>query len=86
MDCGAYCLAVVLLLSPWWRMKDIIVVLGYAIFLPSCTYVILGLFIVDLVYVHQQTLFHLLLLSGLLAQVFWLFLGLRSQYRPDAFR
>jgi len=81
MDAGSYFLTLVLLLSPWWRLGVLIPALGYAIALPSCTYVIAGLSIVDLVYVHQQTLFHLFLLSGVLAQVFWLFLRLRAESR-----
>lgn len=84
MDSGSYVLTVVLLLFPWWRLGDIITALGYAIVLPVCTYVLVGLSIVDLVYVHQQTLFHFFLLSGVLAQLFWLFLRLRAESRQAA--
>jgi hypothetical protein len=81
MDFVSYLFTVVMLLSPWWRLGDVISALGYAIVLPSCTYFLVGLSIVDLVYVHEQTLFHLFLLSGVGAQVFWLFLSLRAESR-----
>jgi hypothetical protein len=86
MDFGSYFLTVVLLLSPWWRLGDVISALGYAVVLPSCTYVIAGLLIVDLAYVHRQTLFHCILLSGVLAQVLWLFYDLRNKNPPDLSR
>ena len=81
MDFGSYFLAVFLLLCPWWRLGEVISGLSYAIALPSCTYVIAGLSVVDLLYVHQQTWCHCFLLSGVLAQVFWLFLRLGEESR-----
>jgi hypothetical protein len=84
LDAGSYCLTVILLLCPWWRLGDVIAALGYAIVLPSCTYVIVGLSVVDLVYIHQQTAVHLFLLSGVLAQTLWLFLRLRAESRQAA--
>ena len=81
MDGGAYLLVVVLMLAPWWRLGGMITPLGYAIVLPSCAYVIVGFLIVDLVYVHEQIWFHLLLLTGLVAQVVWLFIPLAAESR-----
>ena len=81
LDAGSYFLTVILLLCPWWRFSPLIAALGYAIVLPSCTYVIAGLSVADLVYIHQQTAVHLLLLSGLLAEILWLFLRLRAESR-----
>jgi hypothetical protein len=79
MDYGSYFLTMFLLLCPWWQLGDLVATLGYAVALPICTYVIVGLGIVDIVYVHQQTLFYLFLLSGVLAQIVWLFLPLREE-------
>jgi len=79
IDCAAYLLLEVLLLFPWWRMGAVITGLGYACALPACAYVLVGLSIVDAVYVHRPVWFHLLLVSGLLAQVFWLLISLGAQ-------
>jgi hypothetical protein len=66
---GPYLLFIILLLAPWWRLGFWIRVFGCAIILPFCIYVITSLLIVDLLYRHQQILYHFFLLSGLLAQL-----------------
>ncbi len=84
MDCSSYLVALVLLLFPWWRIGNLITGLAYAIVLPACVYILGGLSIVDVAYGHQQARFHLFLLSGVLAQVSWLFLRLRAEsYRAE---
>jgi len=81
LDFGAYLLTVALLLYPWWRLGGIISTLGFVIALPSCIYILTGLSVADVAYVHEQTLFHFLLLSGLLAQVGWFFLSFLGENR-----
>ena len=71
LDFASYACAVILLLVPWWRLGSIVRVLGSSIFLPSCVYTIAGLLIADVVSIHQHWLFHLMLLSGLLALGTW---------------
>jgi len=79
MDSGSCVLGVILLLAPWWRLGVAISAICYAIAVPLCIYVIVGLSIVDLAYLHEQITFHLFLLSGVLAQGFWLFSRLRVE-------
>jgi hypothetical protein len=83
LDSGAYLLGLVLLLSPWWELGGVVTALGYAIILPFCAYVLGGFLVVDLAYVHQQRLFHLFLLSGLAAQILWLFIPLAAKIRES---
>jgi len=75
---GPYLVYAVLLLSPWWRLGNLICSLGYAIILPSCIYVTLSLFVVDVLYYHEQIWFHLLLLTAFVAELFLLLLPLAA--------
>ena len=81
LDAGSYLLVLVLLLAPWWKFGDVLCALGYAIALPAGVYLMGGLSIVDLLYLHQQTLLHFILLSAVLAQVVWLFIPIRAKSR-----
>jgi hypothetical protein len=81
LDFATYVLVVFFLLIPWWRLGSVVCALGYSVALPACIYVVGGYLVVDLLYVHQQTLFLLLLLTGLLAQIFWLFNRLGADSR-----
>jgi len=76
-----YLLFVCFLLIPWWRLGDVIRTLGYAIALPVCAYVILSFFVVDLTHAHNKILLQSLLLSGLVAHIFRLFLPLADEAR-----
>ncbi len=71
-----------MLLVPWWRLGRIISVLGHAILLPVCIYVVTSLLIVDLVSFHEQPWFHLMLVGALLAQAVWRFCEIQRK-APD---
>lgn len=82
LDIASYACAVILLLVPWWRLGRIVSVLGYSIVMPVCIYIITSLLIVDIVAFHDQTLFHLMLLTALLSQAAWRFGEIQAKVPP----